>query len=226
MKVMRKLLRSLIAISGFVVIGTAAHAAKTLVHEAVIDASFADVGFLDFKTFLIGPTGGDDPALASERLRFVSPETILFDRARSRQAELPPGFPDLPSSVFTKRAAPEAAADELTIEVNGAPVTLSLGLRDALLRDIRENFRLYGVPALFNPMPGVASARYIGNAAGDIIRRIDAMEEALRGGTPPYQPGNASLDARTIAEPSSLSVFAFGLLMMGWLRRSSRREQG
>ena len=229
MKAMGILLRSTIALSAVAVLWTgaayAALATKTFAHDTGADSSVDNMGFLDFKTFLIGPDGGDDPALTSERLRFVSPETILFDRARNRQLDPPRDFPDLRSTVLSKQPVPDRGADELTIEVNGAPVTLSLGLRDAILRDLRENFGLYGVPGLFNPMPGSGSAGYFEKAVRDVVRRIDAMEDALKNGSLADAPGKARGGAMTMPEPSSLSILAFGLLAMVWVRRSRGRQR-
>lgn len=215
---MKILLRSLIAFPVAVVLWSTAappaHAAKTLEHDAASFAAIGGIGFLDLKTFLIGPSSQDDPALASERMRVISPETLLYGRAGGWMTDLPAGYPDVAPSVLSKRLPPDADIDSLTIEVNGAPIALSLGLRDALRRDLEESIRLFGVSGLFDPIPGIASAGLLGNAAGDIMRQIDALEAAV-------ERGAVHRDMmRAFPEPSSLSLFAFGLLAMGWLRRS------
>jgi len=215
---MKSLLRSLIAFPIAVVLWSSAappaHAAKTLAHDAASVADIGRVGFLDLKTFLIGPSSQDDPALASERMRVISPETLLYGRAGGSTTDPPAGYPDLPASALSKRPRPDADSDSLTIRVNGAPLTLSLGLRDALRRDLEESIRLFGVSGLFDPIPGIASAGMLGNAAGDVLRQIDGLEAAVASGVFHHDM------MRAFPEPSSLSLFAFGLLAMGWLRRS------
>ena len=215
---MKILLRSLIAFPVAVVLCSAAapvaHAAKTTGHDAVSVPDMEGVGFLDLKTFLIGPSSLDDPALASERMRVISPESLQYDRAGGWMTEPSAGYPDLPSTVLSKRPRPEFDSDSLTIKVNGAPLTLSLGLRDALRRDLEESIRLFGVSGLFDPIPGIASAGMLGSAAGDVMRQIDGLEAAVIGGA--FHHGMT----RAFPEPSSLPLFAFGLLAMAWLRRS------
>lgn len=225
---MKILLRSLIAfpfaVALWSAITPAVHAATTVEREAAAVAAINGVGFLDLKTFLIGPSAQDDAALASEHMRIISPETLLYDRADGWMTDTPAGYPDLPSTVLSKRPPPDADSDSLTIDVNGAPITLSLGLRDGLRRDLEESIRLFGVSGLFNPMVGIASAGLLDNAAGDIVRQIDALEASVAGGAFLYDLTQAIDLAAVAPEPSSLSLFAFGLLAMGWLRRSWPRR--
>ena len=228
---MTLLLRSLIAFPFVAVLCSntlpGAKAAPTRALDAASETAIGGIGFLDFKTFLIAPSGLDDPALASERMRIIAPESMLYEQARGGMTVTPSGFPDLPSTVRAKRHRIDPDIDTLMIELNGTPVKLNLGLRDAMRRDLEESIRLFGVSGLFDPIPGIATVGLLGNAVRDIVQGIETLENGAAGGDA-YMFGTprAVSGPSGIPEPSSLSLFAFGLLVMSWLRRAwpTRKE--
>ena len=82
--------------------------------------------------------------------------------------------------------------------------------------DVQEAFRK-AVPGFDDVVR--ATAALIGRAADDIIRRIDALQGAVSDPGFRYDPASTVSSGTLAAEPSSLVLFAFGLLVMGWLRR-------
>lgn len=227
---MTLLLRSLIAVPFIALLWSdalsGAKAAPASAQDAASETAIGRIGFLDFKTFLIAPAGLDDPALASERMRIIAPESMLFDQAGGGPGVAPSGFPDLPSTVRAKRHRIDPDIDSLTIELNGTPVRLNLGIRDAIRWDLEESIRLFGVSGLFDPVPGIAAAGVLGNAVNEIVKQIEMLESGAAGnGAYTFDTPRAVSTPLGSPEPSSLLLFAFGLLAMSWLRRVSPRRQ-
>jgi len=99
---------------------------------------------------------------------------------------------------------------------------LNLGFQDAMRRDLEESIRLFGVSGLFDPIPGIGTVGLLGNAVGDIVQRIDALEGRSAGRDPLVFDTTLGFPMLSgVPEPSSLWLFAFGLLFMAWLRRAS-----
>jgi hypothetical protein len=118
--------------------------------------------------------------------------------------------------------------DSLTIRVNGNSFSLSLGLREAILKDIETNIRAYGDPGVFTGGAGFASASYLGSMTRDVLDKIGRLERMAtdpRAGKRSFAPGDdfmAQGPTIVIPAPPALPVFAAGLLLVGWLRTRRR----
>lgn len=219
MNAMSTRLRRLIALSiaAVILIGLAysAQAAKSIDHSAVSSITLSKTGFLSFKSFLIGPSDRDEPGIALESMRIISPATI-FSAPKGYSPSLLP--PELFAPLKRKPMPVKKDIDSLTIKVKGAPVTLSLGLKDALSKDLRDNIDQYGVSGLTNPATGFASAAYLRSATNDVLKQIDQLEGLHS--KPALQRSGAIAPYKIVLpqEPPTILIFLTGLLFVVLLR--------
>jgi hypothetical protein len=204
-----------------------ADAAPSASHKAIVDTDIARIGFLDLKTFLVVPVADDgEIGLASEQARVISPETLFARQPRLDLLKSIRG--DDGSGAFGRPANPSPAFEDdgLTLRVNGEPFTMSLGLEEALIRDIETNIRTWGNPGVFTGGPGFASAAYLGAMTRDVMSRIERLESMAAdppGAGAAAPTGFVAGPIYVIPTPSTLGVFVAGLFAIGWLRRRSGR---
>jgi hypothetical protein len=217
---------SAMIVASIVGLGSSADAAKSTGHRATVESDLAAAGFLDLKTFIVVPLGDDgELGLASEQTRVISPETLFsrqprIDLLKSIKRGGDDGFFGAPAT-----STREPDFDSMTVKVNGQPFTLSLGLREAILKDIETNIRTYGDPGLFNGGVGFASASYLGAMTNDIIGKIDRLESIA--GEQDISAGGrfmVSGPVYVIPTPSTMPVFLAGLVVVAWLRRPRRNH--
>lgn len=227
---MNIILRSLIAASATTVLSAAlafsASAAITLDHSAWSDTALKNTGFLGYKSFLIGPSGRDQPGIALEGMRIISPATI-FSAARGYRQRL------LPSELFMPlkhlpAPMPEpviSPMDSLKIGIKGVPTNFSFGLKQALHKDLRVHMDLYGVSGLTNPATGFASAAYLQSATNDVMREIERLEQMNQEQKTLGAEPLLSRKIFALREPPTILMFLTGLLFIVLLRGDSLRAQ-
>jgi hypothetical protein len=212
-------LRSMIAATAVAAVSAAvtfsASAATNFNHSALSETTLAKTGFLGFKSFLIGPSGRDEPGVAMEGMRIISPAT-LFPPARGyRQSHLPPEL-----FMPLKRMPPPATEDmdNLKIDVQGVPMNFSLGLKQALHKDLTDHVDYFGVSGLASPATGFASAAYLQSATHEVLKNIDRLERLTV--NPVSFRADTALPQKTLGlrEPPTILLFLTGLLFIVLLR--------
>lgn len=213
------ILRSLIALSVVAVLAAtltaSVEAARKFDHSATTSTVLKNVGFLGYKSFLIGPSGRDEPGFAMEGMRIISPSTI-FSRAQKFKSPLLP--PELYLPLKRKLVPLENSVDSLTINVKGKPLTLSLGLEEALQKDLKDHIGYYGVSGLTNPATGFASAIHLKSATDEIVKQIDLLEGT---NSPTAIERTDGFPVRKLVitpEPPTILLFLTGLLFIVLLR--------
>lgn len=207
--------RSMIAATAAVFLSAAlsftASAAIKSDHTAWSDTPLKKTGFLGYKSFLIGPSALDNPGVALESMRIISPATIFANTRGYRQKLLPP---ELFMPLEPLPALESHDMDALKINVKGAPTTFSLGLKSALQDDLTNHTQLFGVSGLTSPVTGFASAAYLQSATQDVLKKIDQLEQwdferATHGAAFAPSPKTYALQ-----EPPTILLFLTGLLFI------------
>ena len=219
---MNIILRSLIAASVAAVSSAAlvfsASAAINSEHAVSSDSALNGMGFLGYKSFLIGRSGRDDPGIALESMRIISPATIFSAKREYRQTLLPPEL-YMPLKPLKPLPAPATRdVDSLQIDVKGVPMTFSLGLKQALHKDLKAHMDLFGVSGLTNPAIGFASAAYLQSATHDVMEKIGRLEQMNREPAALHAETPSSRKIIALREPPTILMFLTGLLFIVLLR--------
>ncbi len=228
MNAMKNLMRSLIAvpiIAASLIYGDVSVAAVSSVnHKASADTKLSKVGFLDFKTLLYSPSPGDNLDGVFNQIKFIGPEMFI-------NAALPPGV----LRKFKRRQRPllpanplwgwdESDLDLLDLDVNGKSLPISSGLADAILTDISDNIRNHGVSWMPIPAIGPGTTAYFKSATQNVINQIKLLENLAPTRPAISQSADATKPVMNIAHLQLVFLFGLGLVMIGLLRRRSRKK--
>ena len=228
MNAMNYLMRSLIAaplIAALLTFGGSPIAARTTsTHKASADTKLSKVGFLDFKTLLYSPSTGDNLDGVFNQIKFIGPEmfrnaVLRPDVLRKFKRSQSPVLPTNPLWEWGK-----GDLDLLNLDVLGKPMSISSGLTDAILTDITDGMRNHGLPWMLNPAIGPGTAAYFNAATQNVIDQIEKLENGLPLGAKSSQNFPATQSVMNIPHPQPVFFFGLGLVMIGLLRRWSRRN--
>lgn len=225
---MKKFMRPFIAaplIAVLSIIGDVSVAAVTSTSDkASAVTALSTVGFLDFKTLLYSPSTGDNLAGVFNQIKFIGPEMF-------KNATLPPRVlrrfkrnqnPQLPTNPVW--GWDERDLDVLDLNVNGKPLPASSGLVDAILTDMRDNIRNYGVSSMPGSGAGAGTAAHFNSATQKVIDQIINLENVVLTERALSLGSLAPRSAKKELHPEPVIFFGLGLVVIGLLRRRSDRN--
>ena len=228
MNAMNNLMRSLIAlpiIASLSVSGGVSIAAIPYTsHKASAETVLSLVGFLDFKTLIYSPGTGDNLDDVFYQIKFIGPEMfknaalshgILQKFKRSRSIVLPT------NPIWGWDGSD---LDVLKLDLNDKPLPASSGLVDAILTDITDNIRNYGVSWILNPGVGPGTAAYLNSATLKVIDQVEMLESAALTEPVISQTTYATQTVRNFPHPHPLFFFGLGLVVIGLLVRRLRKK--
>lgn len=193
-------------------------------HKASVSTDLSKTGFLDFKTILFSPNGGDNLAGIFNEIKFIGPDMFkgaslsprVLRKFKSSQRPVSPGSPVFGWDASEINVSP--------MEEYGNPQSISSELVDALLQDITDQIRNHGVSTVLTPALGPNTTAYFNSAAQQVIDKIEKLENGVPPEPAELRDTGESDATLGLPHPQPVFFFGLGLVAIGLLRRRARKN--